>query len=136
LKHEHSYEVLIFGLIERLGTSMIKLKKKFSTLYKNLFTPTESINVDSLVLILQGYYAVFHDQLRSDRPEERLDSFFDLVSAAVSPATTVTPDLEGQCELATPALQADVAAAGPESAANSSSLSAAAMSLSPPQVPS
>ena len=116
---------------------MIKLKKKFSTLYPNLFDKSESINVDTLVVMLQGYYADFHDQLRSDRPEERLDSFFDLVSAAVSPATTVTSDQQVQCELATTAMQADVAAAAPpESAANSSSLSTAAMSLPPPQVPS
>jgi hypothetical protein len=119
---------------------MIKLKKKFSTLYATLFDPTKSINVDTLVVILQGYYADFHDQLRADRPEERLGSFFDLVSAAVSPATTVTPDQQVQCELATPAMQANVAVAAPESAANSSSLStaamSAAMSLPPPQVPS
>jgi hypothetical protein len=62
-------------------------------LYKYLSPPNVAFSFDAVFVKIQDYYQEYKDQLPSD-PACRLDSFFDLVSAAVSPK--VIPPADGK----------------------------------------
>ena len=72
---------------------MSKLRKRFFVLYKYLSPPHEPFSFDAVFVKIQDYYQEYKDQLPSD-PACRLDSFFALVSAAVSPK--VIPPADGK----------------------------------------